>query len=229
MNQNQTPTLGDGFQTATSDLYQRLHSDIISGKIEPGKRLVRRTLAAEFGLSHIPVTEALIRLEQDGLVESAPMHGARVRRISDKAIREEQVLREAIECHCARLCAEKAHKADLEVLRALAEEVDERMCQKAKNPDAGNQKHMEFHLELAKRTGIDLLAEELRRIGFIELMRLNWTNATVYHDMPPRWHQSLVEALASGKPAHAETAMRKHVRFGAERLLDAFKKTDKGS
>ncbi len=57
-------------------------------------------------------------------------------------------------------------------------------------------------------------------MGFLELMRLNWINATSL-PMPPDWHQTLVDAMAKGKPNVAEEAMRKHVRYGIENLLQA--------
>ncbi len=208
------------FQTATSDLYLRIRAAIISGELGPGERLVRRSLAEKFGVSRVPVTEALIKLEQDGLVESAPMYGTRVKSVTEQSIRDEQQLREALECLGARLCAEQKTAKSIRLLRELAQEVDIHLNRKARQPEKGSELHLEFHLEIARQTGNQLLAKELTRVGFLELMRLNWINATSL-PMPPDWHQTLVDAMATGKPNVAEEAMRKHVRYGIENLLQA--------
>jgi len=213
------------FQTATASLYERLRQAILRGEMKPGARLVRRTLAKQFGVSHIPVTEALIKLEQDGLVESAPMFGARVRVVTPERIREEQELREAIECHCARLCAQRMTPVKLARLREMAPEVDRLMSGEADPASwAGMNLHLEFHLEIARQSEVALLVRELQRIGFLELMRATWVNSTEFYKMPRDWHQSLVEALATGKVNMAEAAMRKHVRYGLDHLLDAVRK-----
>lgn len=208
------------FQTAASDLYQRIRSAIISGELSPGERLVRRSLAEKFGVSRVPVTEALIKLEQDGLVESAPMYGTRVKNVTEQSIRDEQQLREALECQGARLCAEQKSTKSIRRLRELAQEVDTHLGKKSRPAEKGSELHLEFHLEIARQTGNQLLAKELTRVGFLELMRLNWINATSL-PMPPHWHQSLVDAIETGKPGVAEEAMRNHVRYGVENLLQA--------
>lgn len=63
--------------TAADSVYQTICENIISAKWAPGKRLVHRQLAKEFGTSNIPVVEALRRLESDGLVTSYPNAGRR--------------------------------------------------------------------------------------------------------------------------------------------------------
>jgi len=216
---------GEVFQTAAGDVYQRLRKAILMGEIKPQARLVRRTLAKEYGVSHIPVAEALLKLEQDGLVESAPMFGARVKSITPERILEEQELREAIECHCARLCAQKMTSEKLARLRQLVPPVDRLMAQEA-DPSSweGMNLHLEFHLEIARQSEVPLLVRELQRIGFLELMRTIWINSTEFYQMPRNWHKTLVDALASGRASTAEAAMRRHVRYGLDHLLDAARK-----
>ncbi len=213
---HQTPPAA--FETITSNLYQQIRDAIIRGNLGPGERLVRRSWAQQYGVSRVPITEALIKLEQDGLVESAPMFGTQVKRITEQAIRDEQQLREALECHSARLCAERHDASGLVRLSGLASEVDACLGRKLHAHEKGGILHLEFHLEIARRTGVALLVKELERIGFIELMRLNWINATT-HTMPTDWHQTLVKAIATGNPDIAERAMRAHVRFGGDRVL----------
>lgn len=209
------------FQTATGELYRRMREAILKGELKPGERLVRRVLAKKYGVSHIPVTEVLMKLERDGLVESAPMFGARVKAITPELIIQEQELREAIECHCARLCAERMTAEKLARLRKLAPVVDRLMSGGDSSSWAGMNRHLEFHLEIARQTEVPLLEQELQRVGFLDLMRATWINSTAFYKMPRDWHQSLVKVLATGKPAAAEVAMRKHVRYGLKHLHEA--------
>ena len=114
--------------TLTQRVYELLREEILSGQLAPGCRLVRRALAARLGVSPIPVTEALLRLEVEGLVESRPLCGCRVRPLELEDVQNEAVLREAIECQAARLSAENAQPADHTRLAAEAKRLDPDDC-----------------------------------------------------------------------------------------------------
>ena len=83
----------DSFQTLKSQIYETLRREILSGATPPGTRMVRRILSKRLGVSPIPVIEALHELEKDGLVESQPMYGHRVRSLSVETARNDHVLR----------------------------------------------------------------------------------------------------------------------------------------
>jgi DNA-binding GntR family transcriptional regulator len=65
-----------------------LRTEIISGRFEPGTRLIESALSAEFGTSRGPVREALRQLENEGLVMSFPYRGAVVLGVSDEEVHE---------------------------------------------------------------------------------------------------------------------------------------------
>ena len=81
-------------------------------------------LVKRFGVSLSIVNEALGRLSHDGLVETKEMYGTRVISLSTETLRDEFVLREAIERHVVRLLAEHAHADVLEELLAEAAKLD---------------------------------------------------------------------------------------------------------
>src|SRR5215475_9332061 len=76
---------------------ERLRADIMSGVYAPGDRLVERRLAQRFGVSHIPLREALARLVEEGLVERLPRRGARVASLSPRMLEEISSLRVVLE------------------------------------------------------------------------------------------------------------------------------------
>jgi DNA-binding GntR family transcriptional regulator len=75
----------------------RLRADIRSGVYAPGDRLVERRLAHRFGVSHIPLREALARLGEEGLVVRPPRRGARVASLSPRMLEEVSSLRVVLE------------------------------------------------------------------------------------------------------------------------------------
>jgi DNA-binding GntR family transcriptional regulator len=67
---------------------EAVRTAIISGRFEPGDRLIESALSAEFGTSRGPVREALQQLENEGLVMSFPYRGAVVLGVSDEEVQE---------------------------------------------------------------------------------------------------------------------------------------------
>jgi hypothetical protein len=72
-----------------------------------------RQVPKQFGTSVFPVSEAILRLESEGLVESKPQVGTRVRVPSETDIRDGFIIREALECQSARLVATGCGTSDL--------------------------------------------------------------------------------------------------------------------
>ncbi len=88
------PLPDHGLADAVAD---RLRADIQSGIYAPGDRLVERRLADRLGVSHIPLREALARLEEEGLVVRPPRRGARVASLSPRMLEEVSSLRVVLE------------------------------------------------------------------------------------------------------------------------------------
>ena len=204
--------------------YLSIRERILRGQLPLGEPLSRRMLAGELGMSVIPVSEALQRLEGDRLVEIRPRAGTRVRIPTERDVREIYEVREALESHSARLFAERAtHLQKLE-LRSRAEQVDVLFNQLAVgDTDAEFQyvvhsSHKEFHMFVAQCTGCELLS------GLIEknqVLILNWLYDVAAHRraLPLRFHRDLANVLASGEVLPADDAMRGHVRYGLEETV----------
>src|SRR5687767_7915342 len=90
-------------QTLAQQAYRQVRDKMLRGDLRFGTPLSRRALASELGMSMIPVSEAIQRLEIDGLVESWPRVGTRVKVPSAQDIRDSVILREALEAQAARL------------------------------------------------------------------------------------------------------------------------------
>ena len=79
------------------EAYVILRERILRNELPIGKVISRRKLANELGMSLLPVSEAFLRLEFEGLLESRPRAGTRVRIPSREDIRGHYVVREALD------------------------------------------------------------------------------------------------------------------------------------
>ena len=111
-------------QRSRRSVYQSVRRGILSGDLPPGQPMSRRRIATELRTSPLPVASAFQRLELEGLLESRPRAGTRVRALSLDQIRGHFVVREALETQAATRVALMATDAELAHLETLAQELD---------------------------------------------------------------------------------------------------------
>ena len=201
---------------------------ILRGELALGSPLSRRKLAAEFGISLLPVAEALQLLESEGLVESRPRVGTRVFLPSAEDIRELYEVREALESQSARLFAERASTRDRLELERMAGDMDamfNRCAAGCVNEDrdflyAVHSYHMRFHLRIAEGAACNALRQTIERN---HVLLFNWVFdvSAKRPPFPPRFHRELAESLNAGILEEADRAMRAHVRHGLKAVVDA--------
>src|SRR3984957_5797646 len=117
--------LDDKAKSLAGEAYQVVRMRILRGELAVGQAISRRKLAAELGMSFLPVSMALLRLEFEGLLESRPRAGTRVRIPSREDVRGHYVVREALEVQAAKLFAGVATARERAELKKLAAHVDE--------------------------------------------------------------------------------------------------------
>src|SRR5688572_31121734 len=103
-----------------SEAYSVVRQRILSGTIGLGQVISRRKLAAELRMSFLPVSEALLRLEVEGLLESRPRAGTRVRIPSAEDVQGHYVVREALEVQAAMRFSQVATGVERAELKRLA-------------------------------------------------------------------------------------------------------------
>lgn len=111
--------------TIRRKVHSHIREQILSGKIGPNERLIEAKIARDIGTSRTPVREALHSLEQEGLIESIPRVGYRVKEMSDAEATEIWEIRSLIEGLAARWACEKSRDrlaAQLAKNIALSEE-----------------------------------------------------------------------------------------------------------
>jgi DNA-binding GntR family transcriptional regulator len=201
----------DAFKTATQKAYEAITHAILARALAPGQKLTRRGMAELTGVSTIAVTEALHRLEAEGLVESRPHLGARVVALDDDVLRDRFQLREAIECHVARILALQMTESQAAEARDLARTID-RYAEHEESHQIFWDRHYDFHLKLAEFTTCRSLVDALKKIGFFLLLQRAHMMVHLADRNRHEDHVSIVEAIMTRDPDTAERTMRSHIR-----------------
>ncbi|MFI7014865.1 GntR family transcriptional regulator [Streptomyces sp. NPDC050164] len=195
--------LGAVRERVTADLRQ----EIIAGSLRPGDRLVERELAERFGVSRVPVREAIRALVAEGFVHFETPRRTVVRRLTPNDVKELFELREALEVYAAGLAASRATPGDLA-------EVQELLDRAAAATEVGDAElitdlNSRLHDRIVAMAGNSLLTEALEPVAG----RLRWM--TRRNEEWPQLlveHRELYEAIASGDPERARAHALAHVR-----------------
>jgi DNA-binding GntR family transcriptional regulator len=185
-------------------------------------------------MSFLPITEALRRLETEGLVESRPRIGTRVKIPTEQDIRDSSVIREALESQAARLCAKHITAEEKKQLRTNAQHLDElhKLCALEHGDSrfmfSVQAYHIQFHMFIAEMSRCPGLC---RAIEKEQVLIFNWLYDTAAQRLtqPEQFHSTLAEALCSGDPTLADNAMRAHVHYGLDQVLDRLAHLDHGN
>lgn len=211
--------------TLSDKAYELIRNRILKGDLPLGAPLSRRKLASELGMSFVPVSEALQRLESEGLVESRPRVGTRVRIPTSQDLRERYVIREALEAQAARLFCEKATAQERQNLLAEAQQFEAMLMvseKEASHPEfqfACQTAHVAFHTRIAESSGCPLLCDLLEKN---QLLIFNWVyDVAAGYKMESGRHSELARILTGTDPDIACLAMGQHVRSGMHEIQAA--------
>jgi len=211
--------------------YTEIRNRILKGELAVGMALSRRNLAEKLKVSVPPVMEALQRLESEGMVESKPRVGTRVRVPTRQDIEDRSLVREALESQAARLFAERATTAEKRELRQMGRRVDQLYGAFEKSAEdreflfSVNTYHMRLHLHIAECARCPALRDAIEKE---QVLIFNWLYDTAVQrrSLASNYHARLTDILARCKPAEADAAMRKHIRHGLKQVLSGLVRMD---
>jgi GntR family transcriptional regulator, rspAB operon transcriptional repressor len=201
--------------------YHAIRGHILGGRFGLGAAISRRRLALELGMSIVPVSAAFQRLSQEGLIETKPQVGTRIRIPTEADIRDRFILREALESQSARLFSERASMTERRELLDLAEALDNLYLQRESSPTDRtlifqvNNQHMQFHMRIAQSSGSPGLC---RLLETNDILVFNWLFDMIggQPPIPPHFHRDLVASISGTDPSTVDAAMRAHIRYGLE-------------
>ncbi len=200
------------------EAYVVLRERILRGELAIGTVISRRKLATELGMSIVPVSEAFQRLEFEGLVESRPRAGTRVKIPTEDDVRGHYVVRSALEAEAARLFAEVATAPQRLDLQKLALRVDTLAGQAGGNRFTYLSVHEKLHRRIAEGSRCERLVDAIEKN---HVLALTWLCSArpVGTGRSPRKHQDLIAVVIAGTPVEAAEAMRLHIQSALKNTL----------
>jgi DNA-binding GntR family transcriptional regulator len=204
--------------------YEQIRRRILDNIWPPGHRALEQEVALELGMSRTPVREALLQLQNEGLVEVIPRHGVRVLPVSPTDMREIYEILTALECMAAELLARrKPGDEELQPLIAATDAMDAAL--KVDDLDAWAQADERFHAQLLELAGNRQLQATVfnywDRAHRARMFSLRLRPAPVNST---REHMQLVERLRAGDPEGAAAVNRAHRERANRELLAIFER-----
>lgn len=203
-------------QRSTPDLIaDALREAILQGIFQEGQSLRQDEIATQFGVSRIPVREALKQLEAEGLVTLHLNRGAMVSVLTDVEAQEICEIRSALEVKAMQLAIPKLKEADLAKAAVILEATDQAS-------DAGTlaKLNWEFHATLYAT------AERPRLLTLIKTLHVNCDRyvrvqlaQTDYQDLSQKEHYQILAACQTQDTKAAIRLLKRHIDTAGEQLV----------
>lgn len=206
----------------TARVISALREAIVSLELPPGTQLDKAALCERLGVSRFPVSEALSRLQSEGLVEIRPQSGTIVSLIRLADVRENLFLRRALEAEAVRSLA---HDITPEVLASLQRNIRYQKAAAGAGDPAGFHKlDLEFHDIIFTALGFDRVKAtvESARMGLDRIRRLLASKRR--HKLTFDEHEKIVKAIVAGDGEAAAAAMINHLDAVMTELLSLAQK-----
>jgi DNA-binding GntR family transcriptional regulator len=205
--------------TAQEAVLSELRRAIVTGELRPGEQVLQDALAERFGVSRVPLREALKILEGEGQVIYRPHRGYFVAELDLDDLREVYRIRDLLESEAVRVAVPQITEAELAALAAALDDVERASA-------AGDLARM---AEANRRFHFGLIeAAHLPRLS--RLVRVLWDATDVYRslyyadeghrDTVHDEHRAVLDAVLAGSAERAVDLLRAH-RERAVRSLEA--------
>jgi DNA-binding GntR family transcriptional regulator len=206
-------------ETATS----ALRSAILQGVLAPGQRLRQVDLAAQLGVSRIPLRDAFRRLEAEGLVYIDGRRGARVATLSADEVSEIYETRSFLEVHCIRLAVRNMTDAGVEHLIGMSNHMDA----VAHHAEEGRLARRSFYAELYRWSGRPRMRQLILQLRD-DVHRYHVLSGRAWFDHGASGtHAQLRDALRARDPDAAARALRRHLRIARNDLVGALRREER--
>lgn len=192
-------------ESKTASVLKALRAEIIAGSLARGTRLKEDVIAERFGVSRVPVREALRQLETEGFVVSEKFKGVSVADSSPEAVIELMQIRRGLEVLAAELAAERKGGESVELLRAVVSEQRSDQEVEAQTP------RFSFHRLVATASGNGHLDTMIERL----IHQTAWAFERVTQEEVSASggdHAAVATAILRGSTVQAGLLMDEHLR-----------------
>jgi GntR family transcriptional regulator of vanillate catabolism len=224
--------LADATSSQAVKAQLRLREMILAGALPAGARIAELAIVEKLGVSRTPIRAALMRLEQEGLLEALPSGGYGVRTFSERDVSDAIEMRGTVEGLAARLAAERgAPAAAMAEAAGCLARIDAVLARPALDDDAFTSYvalNQAFHSLFTALADSPVIARELERVvslpfaspsGFV-VMQANSPQARDMLVVAQDQHRQVLDAIARREGARAEAIMREHSRLAQRNLRE---------
>lgn len=203
-------------------VFNTLRDAILTGKLQPGERLMENQLAEKLGVSRTPVREALRMLELENLVELVPRKGAQVLDMSEKDIVNILEVRGVLEGLATSLACKKMTPEQLGELKALEERFEKAVAEKALEEIAEIDE--QFHKVIFAASENDKLIQISTNLQ-IQLYRYRMAHLKLDSSIPAiiAHHKGIIRAIENHEAEEGMKLAQGHVKYHTEFILRAMR------
>ena len=211
----------------------KLREMILAGELAAGARITELAIVERLGVSRTPIRAALIRLEQEGLLQQMPSGGFAVRKFSEADVADAIELRGTVEGLAARLAAERGAPCQVLVhVDQCLDGIDLLLQEPALNEEAFSRYidlNAQFHALLGDLAASPVIQRELERVGSLPFaspsgfvgVQANSPKARDMLIVAQDQHRQVMQAISQREGTRAEAVMREHSRLAQRNLREA--------
>ena len=203
-------------QNASVAATELIRQAILDGRLEPGSRLKEEELARELGISRTPVREALLMLQAEGLIVTAPNRGAVVRAHDANDLKDLYQLRALLEGYATRQAARRISGEELDRLNESCARFD---ALAGDDVRALVKENLHFHNTILGAAGSERLSGMVQKVIELPLVYKSYIwYSPDQKRISAHYHRQITNALGARDAERAELIMREHI-FEARDLL----------
>jgi DNA-binding GntR family transcriptional regulator len=206
-------------KTVIDDCVTRLRSEIMSGYLRPGQKLIEADLCDKMAISRPSLREALRVLEAEKLIELVPNRGPSVARLGEREIEEIHDVWRMLTGEAVHRVAEVANAKDVANLSRMVARL--KLASRLDNPLEMLASTNEIFATIMSKCGNDLLVEMVyslvSRINFLRaqsLMNKEWRQLCIEEI------EEMIDAIRANKPAAARHAIRRHISSACKTAME---------
>lgn len=196
-------------QNLSERIYALVRERIVSGAFSPDAPVRQDALAAELGVSKIPLREAMVRLEQDGLLSSQANRGYVVRPLTPDEAEEVYALRLKIEPEAVGMASRLATEPDRRAARRALDALDDAA---ATDKSQVGRLNREFHMSLVRPLQRPITVQMIERLNLISERYVGkHLEPAGRDDRAQQEHTAMYELWAGGESGPVAKMMSRHI------------------
>lgn len=205
----------------SEQIYEQLSDWIMDGTLSAGQKISEDELAQRFGVSRMPVREAIRLLSAKGLVESIPYAGTTVSKLTSREIQEIYLLRSVLEPLAGQKAAEYINAEELDILQNIQRELEKyaELPLSLSNSKALYQLNREFHMSLYSASRMNTLLQIIDGLwDKIANIRMRSAYTSTYPKQMRQEHRDYIECLKQRDGLRIGMLIRENLEAHAQQI-----------